>query len=117
MSHQFLPAIDRANTTSTAISTSALNRTKMPRLKHFVVEKSKLITWHFEKVPAKEIAARFNWDVSTVHRIIRQNQGLPITVMPLLPRNVQGVKGTTPTCRRTGFSDIFSVIHLKQPKN
>ncbi len=62
----------------------------MPRLKHFVVEKSKLITWYFEKVPAKEIAARLNWDVSTVHRIIRQNQGLPITVTPLLPKKRAG---------------------------
>jgi hypothetical protein len=80
----------------------------MPRGKHFdAVKKLKIMAWHFEKVPAKEIAARLNRDLSPVHRIIRQNKDLPITTMP----------GSTPTCRRTSFGNIFSVIHLKWPNN
>jgi hypothetical protein len=52
----------------------------MPRGKHFdVVEKSKIMAWHFEKVPAKEITACLNRNVSTVFKIICENKVLPIT--------------------------------------
>jgi hypothetical protein len=63
----------------------------MPRGKHFdVVEKSKIMAWYFEKVPAKEIAARLNRNVSAVFKIIRENKDLPITSPPTPPKKRSG---------------------------
>jgi hypothetical protein len=61
------------------------------RGKHFdVFEKSKIMAWHFEKVPAKEIAARLNWNVSVVFKIILENKDLPITATPTPPKKRSG---------------------------
>lgn len=67
------------------------HRTKMPRGKHFdVAEKSKIMAWYMEKVPAKEIAARLNRNVSAVFKIIRENKDLPITSPPTPPKKRSG---------------------------
>jgi hypothetical protein len=93
------------------------HRTKMPRGKHFdVVEKSKIMAWYFEEVPAKGIAAHLNRNVSAVFKIIRENKDLPITSPPTLPKD-QGVPGTTATFRRIALGVTCSVIRLKRPNN
>jgi hypothetical protein len=76
-----------------------------------LLKSSKIMAKHFEKEPAKEITTRLNRDLAMI-RNIPLNMDLPIIAMLLLPKERAS---STPTCRRTGCGDTFSVFHsLKQ---
>jgi hypothetical protein len=55
-----------------------------------VAEKSKIMAWHFEKVPTKETTARLHQDLSTMHRIICLNMGLSIIATSPPPKKQAG---------------------------
>ncbi len=78
-------------TLSTPVNTTTTCQSTMPQGKQFYsAEKSKIMAWYFEEVPAKEIAKRLNRDLSAVHRIIRLNKNLPMAASPLPPKKRSG---------------------------